>query len=45
MKRSEKAALLAKVLLFANIPQPELEHLAETLQPHEFARHTDDAGW
>ena len=40
MKRSEKAALLTKVLLFTNLPQPELEHLAETLQPHEFAQGT-----
>jgi sigma-B regulation protein RsbU (phosphoserine phosphatase) len=40
MKRSERVALLTKVLLFANLPQPELEHLAETLQPHEFAQGT-----
>ena len=40
MKRSERVALLAKVLLFASLPQPELENLAETLQPHEFTQGT-----
>jgi len=40
MKRSERVALLAEVLLFANLPQPELEHLAVTLQPREFAQGT-----
>jgi sigma-B regulation protein RsbU (phosphoserine phosphatase) len=37
MKRSERVALLAKVRLFASLPQTELEYLAETLQAHEFA--------
>jgi len=40
MKRSERVAFLTKVPLFANLPQLELEHLAETLQPHEFAQGT-----
>ena len=40
MKRSEKVSLLAKISLFADLPQPELEHLAVTLQPHEFAQGT-----
>jgi sigma-B regulation protein RsbU (phosphoserine phosphatase) len=34
---SEQAALIAKIPLFAGLPQAELEHLAGTLQPCEFA--------
>jgi serine phosphatase RsbU (regulator of sigma subunit) len=40
MKRSGRVDLLAKVHLFASLPRPELEHLAETLQPREFAQGT-----
>ncbi len=40
MKRSGRVALLAKVDLFASLPQPELEHLAMTLKPRQFARGT-----
>ncbi len=40
MKQNEKVALLAKVFLFASLPRSELERLAETLQPHEFAQGT-----
>ena len=40
MKRSGRVALLAKVRLFASLPQPELERLAKTLKPREFAQGT-----
>ena len=36
MKRTEQAALIAKIPLFAGLPHSELEHLAETLRPCEF---------
>lgn len=36
MKRSEQAALIAKIPLFAHLPHDELERLAGTLQPCEF---------
>lgn len=36
MKRSEQAALIATIPLFAGLPRAELERLAETLQPRHF---------
>jgi len=35
MKRNRRVALLAKVFLFASLPEAELVHLAETLIPRE----------
>jgi CRP-like cAMP-binding protein len=36
MKRTELTSRIAQVPLFSTLPQPELEHLAETLRPCEF---------
>src|SRR4030042_644244 len=36
LKRSEQAALIAKIPLFTGLPHSELEHLTETLQPCVF---------
>ncbi len=36
LKRSEQAALIAKIPLFAGLPKTELEHLTDTLHPQEF---------
>lgn len=36
MKRTELISRIAQVPLFSTLPQPELEHLADTLRPCEF---------
>ena len=40
MKQTRRVALLAKVFLFASLPEAELVHLAETLKPHELVAGT-----